>query len=190
MEPDSNFIYPLNEFYDHSGLPAPVVLRVGAPEMPEPYRSLLVHDRDMTPTLEGAYRRSIQLRVLNHSLTGDVFSRQVVLILEGDGKPAAFGAIKIHLKHFPAEARRSVLERKQPLGTILRTQGIAHASHPDAYLQITADAIIESALGLSGPRLLYGRRNTIVDSAEHTLAQVVEILPPWNGTPGPDSTGR
>jgi chorismate-pyruvate lyase len=181
LEPDSNFLYPLDEFYEQSGLPAPVILRIAGQEMPEPYRSLLVHDRDMTPTLEGAYRRSIQLRVLNYSLLGDVFSREVVLILEGDAKPAAFGAIKIDLKYFPAEARRLVLERKQPLGTILRTQGIAHESHPDAYLQVTADAIIENALGLSGPRLLYGRRNIIVDAAQHTLAQVVEILPPWNG---------
>lgn len=181
MDPDSNFIYPLNEFYEQSGLPAPVVVRIGGSEVPEPYRSLLVHDRDMTPTLEGAHGRSIQLQVLNYSLVGDLFSRQVVLMLEGDGKPAAFGAIKIDLKHFPPEARRLVIERKQPLGTILRTQGMAHSSRPDAYLQVKADAIIESALHLSGPRLLFGRRNTLVDAAEHTLAHVVEILPPWNG---------
>ena len=34
------------------GLPLPVMEQIQADEMPEPYRSLLVHDSDMTSTLE------------------------------------------------------------------------------------------------------------------------------------------
>ena len=176
--PELNLFYPLNEFYDQAGLPLPTIARVAARDVPEPYNSLLVHARDMTPTLADAYGRGIQLRVLKHMLRGDVFSRQIVLVLEGDQKPVVFGAIKIYLQHFPDEARRLVLEMKQPLGTILQTQNIAHTSQPEAYIKVTADVAISSALGLTGSPLLYGRRNALWNASQQALAQVVEILPP------------
>ena len=181
MKPNPNLIYPLNEFYELSGLPLPAVSEVGDCDVPEPYRSLLVHERDMTPTLEDVYQRNIQLRVLNYALSGGVLSRQVVLVLEKGARPVAFGAIKIHLEHFPPEARRQVLERNRPLGTILRAHGILHAGRPDGYIQVRTDSVIDSALHLTGPNLLYGRRNVILDGEQRALAQVVEILPPANG---------
>ncbi|HXA05898.1 MAG TPA: hypothetical protein VNY30_13705, partial [Bryobacteraceae bacterium] len=91
----------MDEFYEQLGLPLPLVTRVNGWDMPEPYRSLLVHNRDMTPTLERAHNQSIQLRVLRRALTGDLLTRQVVLVAEGGQVPVAFGAIKIHLEHFP-----------------------------------------------------------------------------------------
>ena len=173
----------MNEFYEQLGLLLPAVTRVDGRDIPEPYRSLLVHDRDMTPTLERAHDRSILLRVLRRALAGDVLSRQVVLIPEGNSAPAGFGAIKIHLEYFPDAAKQMVLDGKQPLGAILRSQQIEHAGRPDGYLQVTADALIHKALGLAEPATLYGRRNTLVDAAGRTLAQVIDILPPRNGNP-------
>ena len=181
VKPDWNLIYPLSEFYEQAGLSLPSVARVEGQDIPAPYRSLLVHEHDMTPTLEDAYCRSIQLRVLQYQLRDNVVSRQVALVVEGNEKPVAFGAIKIHLEHFPPRARRLVLERKRPLGTILRTQGVEHTSRPDAFVRVTSDAVINGALQLSGSYELFGRRNVILDSEQRTLAQVVEILPPSNG---------
>lgn len=178
QQPELNLFYPLNEFYEAAGIPLPAVVRVEDSFVPEPYRSLLVHQRDMTPTIAAAYRRSVQLRVLKHTLRDNVFSRQIVLILAGDEKPVVFGAIKIYLQRFPPEARRLVEAMKQPLGTILQTQGIAHASRPEAYIQVTADAVIEAALRLTGRHRLFGRRNVLWSAAQEPLAQVVEILPP------------
>ena len=79
-----NLLYPLNEFYDESRLPLPSVNRVEDQEIPEPCRGILVHDRDMTPTLEDTYGRGIELHVLKYSLRQNIFSRQIVLTLEGD----------------------------------------------------------------------------------------------------------
>jgi chorismate-pyruvate lyase len=132
----------------------------------------------MTPTLASAYQSSIRLRVLKHTLRDDVFSRQITLVLDGDERPVVFGAIKIYLERFPAEARRLVLEMKQPLGTILQTQSIVHASRPEGYIRVMADAVINSALGLTGATLLYGRRNVLWSASQEPLAKVVEILPP------------
>ena len=149
--------------------------------MPVPYRSLLVHERDMTPTLEDAYGTGIRLRVLEYELRDNVVSRQVALIAEGREEPVAFGAIKIDLENLPPRARSLVLELKQPLGTILRTQGVPHISRPDVFMRVESDSLINGALQLSGSYQLFGRRNVILDSEQRTLAQVVEILPPSNG---------
>ena len=171
-----DLFYPLNEFYELSRLPLPSLVEVAGGDIPERYRTLLAHDRDMTPTLEEAYGARIELRVLNHSLRGELLSRQIVLTTEGNA--VAFGAIKIYLEHFPPQARALVLEMKQPLGAILRSEAIAHNSHPAAYFRVQSDKLIDDALGLTGSKLLYGRQNVLTDSAGHTLATVIEIMMP------------
>src|SRR5947209_20447537 len=103
--PDLNLFYPMNEFYEQAGLALPSVVRIAGSDMPEPYRTLLVHERDMTPTLEDACGRSIELRVLKYALRGGVLSRQIDLIAEGGGKAVLFGAIKSYAQHFPPAAR-------------------------------------------------------------------------------------
>jgi chorismate-pyruvate lyase len=176
-----DLLYPLNEFYEQAGLPMPSAARINGREMPEPYRRLLVHDRDMTPTLEAAYDRKMNLRVLKYSLDAEVFSRQIVLIPEGSDSPVVFGAIKIYLDEFPAAARDLVLERKLPLGSILELQAIKHFSRPDAFFEVDSDPSICTALGIDGPARLYGRRNVLGNSTGRKLAQVLEILPPAGG---------
>src|ERR1700691_5473113 len=118
MTPDPKLFYPLNEFYEEAGLALPPVIRVEGSDVPEPYKSLLVHERDMTPTLASAYGRNIQLRILRKRRRHDVFSREIVLEPEGDGRKVLFGAIKIYLEHFAPAARQLILECKQPFGTI------------------------------------------------------------------------
>jgi chorismate-pyruvate lyase len=176
-----DLLYPLNEFYEQAGLSIPSATRMNGREMPEPYRHLLVHDRDMTPTLEAAYDRKMNLRVLKYALDDEVFSRQIVLVPEGGDSPVVFGAIKIYLDEFPTAARDLVLERRLPLGTILESQGMKHFSRPDAFFEIDADALICRELGITGPAKLYGRRNVLGNGTGRKLAQVLEILPPAKG---------
>lgn len=176
-----DLLYPLNEFYEQAGMTLPSARRIHGRGMPEPYRRLLVHDRDMTPTMEAAYDRRMNLRVLKYALDDEIFSRQIVLVPESkdDGReaPVVFGAIKIYLDEFPAQARELVLERRLPLGTILESQGIKHFSRPAAFFEVDADTSILAALEIAGPALLYGRRNILGNATGRKLAQVLEILP-------------
>jgi chorismate-pyruvate lyase len=176
-----DLLYPLTEFYEEAGLALPSATRINGREMPEPYRHLLVHDRDMTPTLEAAYDRKMNLRVLKYSLDEEVFSRQILLIPEGAESPVVFGAIKIYLDEFPTAARELVLERRLPLGTILESQAIKHFSKPDAFFEVEADASMCQVLNITGPARLYGRRNVLGNATGRKLAQVLEILPPAKG---------
>jgi chorismate-pyruvate lyase len=169
---------PLAEFYSESGLPLPSAVEVDGAWVPEPYRSLLVHQHDMTPTLEAAYQQRIHLRLLKRIVSGDVVLRQVVLVLDSDEQPVEFGAIRIQLKQLSAEARPRILEGRLPLGRVLQDSGIEHSSRPVAYFHFEPDPQICAALNLKSAQRLYGRRNRLFIPSGEVLAEVVEILPP------------
>jgi hypothetical protein len=171
-------IYPLDEFYAMRGQAAPVLGRIQAAEMPEPYHSLLVHQSDMTSTLENFHKEQLHIEVLARHVVENEYFREVALVLNGSGKRVEFGAIKIILDVFPLEARQEILREQQPLGRILAAFGIVFASRPRAFLRMASDDFIEGALSLTGRQFLYGRRNTLVDAWERPLAEIVEILPP------------
>ena len=176
--PQAALLFPLDAFYTEAGLALPPVEQVKGSDIPEPCRLLLVHDTDMTPTLEAFHGERIHLRVLARRLDGDAFSRQVVLTLNGSARPVEFGAIVIHLEHFPPAAREEVLEGRRPLGTILHDHRIAHQSRPLSFIRVTSDRIMNEALHLPEPRALYGRRNVIRGGDGNELANIIEILPP------------
>ena len=46
------YAYPLSDFYARAKLPLPRIEVIPGDEVPEPYKSLLVHENDMTPTLD------------------------------------------------------------------------------------------------------------------------------------------
>jgi chorismate-pyruvate lyase len=173
-----SLLYPLDAFYAAEGLALPPVQQVDSADVPEPCRQLLVHDRDMTPTLEAFLGERIHLRVLARRRDGDAYSRQVVLTLNGSARPVEFGAIVIHLQHFPPVAREEILEGYRPLGTILHVHEVAHQSRPRAFLRLAPDAVVREALGLTTATALYGRRNVIFGPDGCELANILEILPP------------
>jgi hypothetical protein len=176
LEPGS-IAYPLNNFYSRNGHPLPPLEEIDSGKIPEPYKSLLVHQNDMTSTLENFHGAPIHLRLVSRLQDGAEYFREVALLLDGSEKPVEFGAIKINLDLFPPAASEKILEEKWPLGRILKEYGIRFSSQPRGFLRIASDKLINSVLHLSGAHLLYGRRNTLTDPAGRSLAEIVEILP-------------
>jgi chorismate-pyruvate lyase len=173
----------LDLFYADAGLNLPPFQRVEGQLLPRPLRDLLVHRNDMTPTLENFYGRSIHIRVTRRRHTAEEYCRQVVLLLEGGEEPVEFGANRIWLGFFPEEARRLILEEREPLGHILRDFGVTHTCEPNAFFRVASDPMINEALGLRGAHILYGRHNRLFDPEGNLISEVVEILknPPGEG---------
>jgi hypothetical protein len=172
------FAHPLDEFYVHAGMQLPRIEVVAGPLVPEPYRQLLVHEGDMTPTLEKFHEAGIHLEVLRREQHGNSYFRQVLLRTNDSKKAVEFGAIKIFLDQFPTGARNDILSERLPLGTILAHCRLSHFSRPKAFVRIFSDAYINQAFGLEGNHILYGRRNTLSNDEKHPLAEIFEILPP------------
>lgn len=175
--------YPLDDFYLREGLPLPRIDLIRGDEVPEPFRSLLVHERDMTPTLQTFHQSMIHLQILRSETRGEHYFREVVLRLDRDGSTAEFGANKISIQLFSPAARRLILEERLPLGQILKQCEVPHSTAPKAFLRVESDAFIGRALGLEKPQVLYGRRATIWDPQRRPLSEIVEILPPVRSVP-------
>ena len=175
--PDA-FTYPLSDFYARAKLPLPRIEMIPGDAVPEPYRALLVHHNDMTPTLEGFHKSQIHLEILSRERRGGFYFREVVLRLNHDEKPVEFGAIKIFLGLFPEEAQELILLEQVPLGTILKDCGVAHRNEARAFLRLESDEVINQAFELTQTTTLYGRKAVISDPQGKALSEIVEILPP------------
>lgn len=171
-------IQPLDEFYLRGKRPLLEYKLIEGTAMPEPYRSLLVHQRDMTRTLESFHRDSIHLHVISRRRDGDSYWRESLLLLDGNQKAIEYGAIKIHLGNVPEPGRSLILEEHLPLGGILNSAGLRYNSQPSAYFHCTADAFIGEAFATPRGGELYGRQNTLRLTDGKLVAEIIEILPP------------
>lgn len=173
-----SFQYPLSEFYFHAKLPMPVIEVIPGDEVPQPYKSLLVHTNDMTPTLEAHHKSSIHLEIISRERRGDFYFREVILRLDGDDRAVEFGANKVYIGRFSEEAQDLIAAEELPLGRILKDCQVAHRTEAKAFLRVEADEFIAGKLGLAGAMTLYGRKAVISDPQGRPLSEIVEILPP------------
>jgi chorismate-pyruvate lyase len=174
----ADLMRPLAEFYAMNGQTVPNVEAIDGESMPQPYRQLLVHSNDMTPTLEDYWQQPIHLRPLSVHREGDLLTRQVVLVASESHRPVEFGAIRIHLQRYPEPVQKLIIEGHTPLGAILREHRVEHRSRPSGFFQIASDAVTQTSFDLHGDHMLYGRHNLLLNFADEPMAEVVEILPP------------
>ncbi|MEM1204032.1 MAG: hypothetical protein AAGN66_12460 [Acidobacteriota bacterium] len=177
-------LYPLTEIGGPLAC-GPEALEHGGGAMPEPYRSLLVHESDMTSTLEAFWGEPIDLRPLARRKHGESLLREVLLVGRRSGRVLEYGAIRIALDAFGPGARAAILEGHQPLGSILSRFEVPYTSRPRLFFGLCAEPRIASHLGADGTHAtggpadttLFGRCNVLASPAG-VLADVVEILPP------------
>lgn len=177
-----DLLYPLSAFESGRGRGVISASILEAEELPEPYRILLAHDRDMTGTLEAYFKQAMTLKVFTSKRDGDALFRQVALHGIKDGRPAEFGAIRIDLSCFDGETRDLVAQGQVPLGRVLREHGVAYISNPSAFLKVAPGEMLCDALATpSGP--LYGRKNELTTPEGSAIAQIIEILPNLDASP-------
>ena len=177
LNPDPELLYPLTRFCHGGTRRVPPYEGLEPQDLPEPYRSLLVHSGDMTSKLEEYHHCRIHLRVLCTDTSETSYFREVVLL--GDRElPLEYGAIDINLAAFDDQVRERILAGTQPLGGLLNEFDIEYASRPRHFIRIEPDDTIAEALALKDREGLYGRCNELIGLADDTLARIVEILPP------------
>jgi hypothetical protein len=173
---NSGALYPLDFAYRLAGVVPPQVKQVSPEDIPLPYRSLLVHGRDMTLTLEQHFGGRIVLRPLAVFTRGTWYFRRVLLVQEYSGRPVAMGAIRMRLDAFRPRIRGAILRHQVPLGRILSDAGVDHRSQPRAFLAVTPNPEMMGVFWMREPRTLYGRR-TEVFLRGTKFGDIVEVLP-------------
>lgn len=172
----NGILYPLDVVYARAGVEPPGVKVVAPHEIPPPYRSLLVHENDMTLTLEQHFGGRVMLRALSTFASGRWYFRRVLLVQEYSGRPVEMGAIRLNLNAFSARIRREILKNEIPLGRLLRDAGVDYRSRPKAFLAITPNPEMMGVFWMREPRTLYGRRTEVIQH-DVKIGDIVEVLP-------------
>lgn len=172
-----HWLMPLHFFYERGGHPLPDFHFMTGKQVPYPYRSLLVHENDMTPTLAAFHHSKLYLEVHERIVSDDYLLRMVTLHAAASDLPVEFGAIGIHLGSLPEDAREAVIEGRIPLGAILGDHQVPHHGSPAAFFSVPADALMMRTLRQPEHVVLYGRCNQLVDDDGFVIADIVEILP-------------
>jgi chorismate-pyruvate lyase len=167
---------PLDVVYARAGIPAPKITTVDPDRIPSPYRSLLVHERDMTVTLEAHHDGRVVLRTLSSLREGRWYFRKVLLAEEVSGRPVEMGIIQVDLETFSRPIRDRILRNEVPLGRLLREGGVDYRSRPTAFLAIEPNPELLGVFWMGKPRTLYGRQTELTLKGRK-IGDVVEILP-------------
>jgi chorismate-pyruvate lyase len=176
-----SLLWPLNLFCTVHSRVMPQITPLFDQQMPEPYKELLVHERNMTPTLENFHESTIYIERLNEVSSDEQTTREVILRLETDNKPVEYGASRIFLESLPPKAIEQINEGKIPLGTLLRTCDCRHTVELSGFFRLEATTFFSNIFPGKTFSTLYGRRNTLVAPNGKPIAEVCEVLPPLNG---------
>ncbi len=172
----NGILYPLDLAYTIAGVPAPTVREISPKDIPFPYRGLLVHENDMTLTLERHFGGAVGLRTLSTVQNGSWYLRRVLLVQEYSGRPVEMGAIRVKIDVFPARVRSQILRNERPLGRVLRDGGVDFRSQPRVFLAVEPNPEMMGVFWMREPRTLYGRQ-TEMFSGGAKVGDIVEILP-------------
>jgi chorismate-pyruvate lyase len=168
--------YPLDVVYAQAGIEAPATRVVAPQRIPLPYRSLLVHQRDMTLTLEAHFGGKVSLRPLSTFRKGAAYYRRVLLVQEYSARPVEMGAVRIDLGAFKPRMRQQILANRIPLGRLLREGGVDYRSEPRVFLAVKPNPEMMGVFWMREPRTLYGRKTEMsIDGRK--VGDIVEILP-------------
>ena len=167
----------LTRAFSRQGMKYPELVKTSALEIPQPYRSLLVHDSNMTSKLQRHHRDSLSLEVLHLQADEDELEREVLLCRQGDGKPVEYSVIRIILASFGMPVRAAILAGAVPLGQILDTFGIEYSSQSREYFRIVGNQYLRQLLGDGNAAVRFGRINTLRQPRGGLLAEAIEILP-------------
>jgi hypothetical protein len=169
-------LYPLDFVYARAGVPPPQVRLVEPDDIPLPYHSLLVHQNDMTVTLERHFGGRVVLRPLSTFSSGVSYFRRVLLAQEYSGRPVEMGAIRIRLDAFAPRIRALIRQNEIPLGRILRDGGVDFKSVAKVFLAITPNPEMMGVFWMREPRTLYGRQTEVIYRGAK-IGDIVEVLP-------------
>jgi hypothetical protein len=129
--------------------------------VPEPYRRLLVHEHHMTVTMEEFYRTPVAVRVIDRSLEGDVYSREILLERSDSGQVVQFGIVRCDLSYVMPPVREEILRESTPLGRILINHNVLRHIDLGAVLKILPGPELQRFFGCRPGHVTYGRLATI-----------------------------
>lgn len=149
--------------------------RVVSPaEVPEPFKSLLVHNNHMTTSLEAFHGAPVRLEVIEQRLDGEIYQRKILLTI-APNRVVEVGVVRILLQLVPPAAREEILKQERPLGDILIRHDVLRSIEPRWFFRFDGPPALLSAFDrpLEGP--VYGRVGIIHCNGEPAI-ELLEVI--------------
>jgi hypothetical protein len=150
---------------------------IGPDDVPEPYRTLLVHDNHMTVTVEAHHGTRVNLRPIEVRAERDWYARKILLTRSDTGRVVQFGIMRIDFRHCSEKVRQAILERKTPLGRILIEYDVLRRIDPETFLRVVPAGELLDDFQLDMPVATYGRLATIFCRGEPAV-ELLEVVAP------------
>jgi chorismate-pyruvate lyase len=135
---------------------------VTAEELPEDHRVLLAHDDHMTVTVEAFHGCLVDVRVLQHNLDADFYSRASLLACQATGRVVQFGIMRINLKQLSDVVRAEIVGGRIPLGRALIRHNVLRHVELQRLWRVNPGPALREYLQLADGELIYGRSARIV----------------------------
>ena len=151
--------------------------QVASRELNRDFRMLLAHDSHMTVTVERFHNGPVDVRVLDTKLTGEHYSRKILLARQSDGGVVQFGIMRLDFSTVSPEVRREVESQKTPLGRILINHNVHREVHLTKLWKVTPGDELRQIFGMQPGQITYGRTAVIHCDGEPAI-ELLEIVSP------------
>ena len=173
--------------------------------VPEPYKTLLVHDHHMTLAMEAHHGCSVDVRVLNHRYEGHVYAREILLLKgragavgqtgagssspphpnplppkaggEGTRSVVQYGIVRFNFRYVTEAVRDEIVAGQTPLGRVLINHNVLRHIDLGAILEIQAGPRLAAHFGMPVGGVTYGRMATIFCNRQPAV-DLLEISSP------------
>jgi chorismate-pyruvate lyase len=149
---------------------------ISANELPEIYASLLNHNDHMTVTVEAWHNSLVDVRVLHERRDDSFYAREILLMLQRDGRPVQYGVMRIDMDQLPQIAQREIESRALPLGRILIRRHVLRSVELEQLWRVNPGPRLRSHLRLGEKSAsIYGRTARILVAGKPAV-QLLEIV--------------
>ena len=151
---------------------------VAADDVPEPYRTLLVHEEHMTVTLETFHRRPVCLNVLDVRRRENDYARKL-LLTAGEGGPIILaGIMRFRLEYADDAVRDAIVAARTPLGRLLVENNVLRRIQTHEFLRVDLSRGLGARFQASDDsRYTYGRL-AVIFCDERPAVELLEVVAP------------
>ena len=148
---------------------------IAAEEMPDPFRTLLVHEKHMTLTLTAHYGAFLELHVKEMHYEENLYSRKIQLSIPRNDALVEYGLVRLDLRYIPEPVWKEIFQQRTPLGEILLRHNILQRVQPRWYFRLNPGCSILQWLKADLPEPVFGRLGTIFCNGQPAV-EVMEVV--------------
>lgn len=148
---------------------------VDARDVPEPFRTLLVHHEHMTTSLERYHGGEIAVEVIEEQIEGDRYTRKILLCPAGTAHVVEVGVARINLRYTSPAVREEILKRESPLGDILIRHEVLRRIEPKWFFRFEGPASLLAAFDRPIVEAVYGRVGVIYCDGQPAI-ELLEVV--------------